>query len=88
MRRNLVTRLKRRRGEAPMHAFDRLPAELRLWLHGAALPWSAQSALRLWRRALAETGSAAAAQARLESAEARAIARDAPRIWGPGHPGR
>lgn len=87
MRRNLVTRLRRRRAEAPMRAFDRLPAELRGWLAQAALPWSAESALRLWRRALAETGDAAAARARLDAAEARAIARDGPRVWGVGHPG-
>ena len=83
--RNVVTRLKRR--HSPMRAFDRLPPELRAWLHGAALPWSAASALRLWRRALAESGGdPARARQRLDAAEARAIARDAARIWGPGHP--
>jgi hypothetical protein len=85
MRRNVVTSLRRRRA-APMAGFDRLPPALRRWLHGAALPWSAASALALWQRALAEGGSEAAALARLDSAEARAVARDAARLWGPGHP--
>lgn len=88
MRRNLSTRLpRRRRSDARMSAFDRLPPELRRWLHGAALPWSAASALRLWRRALAVSGDVAAARARLDAAEARCLARDAPQIWGAGHPG-
>lgn len=83
---NLATGLRRRRSVAPMQAFDRLPAELRAWLHMAALPWSAESALRLWRRALAATGDPAGARARLDAAEARAIARDAARVWGAGYP--
>jgi hypothetical protein len=82
---NLVTSLKRR--QSPMHAHDRLPPELRAWLHQASLPWSAASALRIWRQALRQTsGDAAAARARLDAAEARLLARDAARIWGPGHP--
>ena len=87
MGRNLATRLPRRRVAAPMCAFDRLPPELRAWLHEAALPWSAQSALRLWRRALAGTGDLAAARARLDAAEARLLTRDAPGVWGAGYPG-
>ena len=85
MRRNLATRLPRRKA-APMAAFDRLPAALRHWLHQAALPWSAASALKLWQRALRDTGSEAQALARLSATEARLIARDAARIWGDGHP--
>lgn len=83
---NLATSLRRRRRAAPMLRFDRLPPELRLWLAQAALPWSPDSALRLWRRALAETGCPKAAQARLDAAEARLLCRDAPRVWGPAHP--
>ncbi|MGY6634359.1 MAG: DUF6525 family protein [Alkalilacustris sp.] len=79
--RNLATRLPRRPLEAPMRAFDRLPADLRVWLHGAVLPWSPRSALRLWRKALSETGDPLAARARLDAAEARMLARDAP--FGP-----
>ncbi|MDP2085927.1 MAG: DUF6525 family protein [Gemmobacter sp.] len=85
MRRNLVTRLPRR-AAGPMSAYDRLPPALRRWLAQAALPWSAASALRLWQRALRDTGSEAAALSRLAAAEARLLARDAARIWGPGHP--
>lgn len=68
----------------PMAAFDRLPPGLRRWLAAAALPWSAQSALRLWRRALAETGCETAARRRLDAAEARLLAREAEAVWG--HP--
>lgn len=83
--RNAVSSLRRR--HTPMRAFDALPAELRRWLHGAALPWSAASALRLWQRALHETGGdTAAAYARLARAEARMLARDAARIWEGDHP--
>jgi hypothetical protein len=85
MRRNVVTSLRRRRAP-PMAGFDRLPPPLRRWLHHAAVPWSVDSVLRLWQRALAEAGSEAEALARLDAAEARALARDAARLWGPGHP--
>jgi hypothetical protein len=86
-RRNLRTALKRRRRAHPMQRFDRLPPELRCWLHDAALPWSPDSALRLWRRALAECrGDVSAVRARLDRVEARALIRDAAALWGPGHP--
>jgi hypothetical protein len=85
MKTNIATRLRRR--DAPMSAYDRLPRDLRLWLHQAALPWSPQTALRLWQRALRESaGDTAQARARLERAQARTLARDAPRVWGPSHP--
>lgn len=86
MRRNLSTSLRRRARSDAMGRYDRLPAELRLWLAGAALPWSAASALRLWQRALNEAPDLAAARRRLEAAEARLLARDAARVWGPGYP--
>lgn len=86
MRRNLSTSLKRRRA-SPMVLHDRLPRELRLWLAHAALPWSAQSALKLWQRALREArGDAQAARAALNRIEARMIARDAAQVWGAHHP--
>ncbi|WP_076533147.1 DUF6525 family protein [Gemmobacter megaterium] len=85
MRRNLSTRLPRRKA-APMSAFDRLPSGLRNWLHQAVLPWSAASALRAWQRALRDCGCETTARARLSAMEARLIARDAARIWGPAHP--
>jgi peroxiredoxin len=46
------------------------------WLAQAALPWSATSALRLWRRTLAETGDPMQALARLDLAERATLARD------------
>lgn len=70
-----------------MAQHDRLPRDLRLWLAQAALPWSAQSALKLWTRSLRATGGdVAAASACLSRVEARLIARDAVRVWGAGHP--
>lgn len=87
MRANLATSLRRRRRSDPMQTYDRLPADLRRWLAGAALPWSAASARRLWLRALRETGCSDAARARLDAAEARMLARDAPQIWGGPPPG-
>jgi hypothetical protein len=70
-----------------MGRHDRLPAPLRRFLIHAALPWSAESALRLWQRALARTGCEAAALARLAEAEARTLAREGREVWGAGHPG-
>ncbi len=77
---NLRTGLRRRAGG--MAAYDGLPPPLRAWLAGAALPWSAHSARRLWQRALAEGCCHEKARARLDLAEARALMRDAPAIWG------
>ncbi|WP_276617454.1 DUF6525 family protein [Qingshengfaniella alkalisoli] len=47
---NSRSALKRRRRANSMASFDGLPPELRRWLAQAALPWSAHSARRLWRR--------------------------------------
>lgn len=85
MRRNLATTLKGRT-VTPMAGYDRLPSELRGWLREAALPWSAVSALRLWKRALAERNCPHHARACLCSAEAKMLAKDAAAIWGPAHP--
>ena len=80
--RNLNTALPRR-ARGGMREFDRLPPELRHWLHDAALPWSARSVARLWRRALREAGGdVAAARERLALAEQRTLARDAAKVWG------
>jgi len=74
--RNLATPLRARRREAcPMRAFDRLPRELRLWLHEAVLPWSARSAARAWARARAAGEDPATALSRLES---RRLAQERP----------
>ena len=76
-----------RRSALSMRRFDRLPPELRAWLHQAALPWSVKSARKQWARALHRAGGdVAAARAMLDRAQARALARDARVIWGPDHP--
>lgn len=70
-----------------MQGYDRLPAPLRRWLAGTALPWSPQSALRIWHRALAESaGSPEDAIVRLDRVQTKMLARDAAATWGPGHP--
>ena len=69
------SRVRWRTGNA-MAAHDRLPPDLRRWMIHAALPWSAESALRLWTRALRETGCKEAALARLTAAERRTLQRD------------
>lgn len=86
MKRNLSTTLRRRARGNPLSAHDRLPPAARAWVARAALPWSAASVARLWYKAVRESGCEIKALARLDAAEARALARDAPRIWGPGHP--
>lgn len=69
-----------------MRAFDRLPPELRMWLAEAALPWSPQSALKLWRRYLDEDGCPTLALARLQAVEQAMLRRDAPKVWGTDYP--
>ena len=86
-RRNLQTSLRRRPSGNPMQAFDRLPAELRGWLCAARLPWSPRSAAKLWARALQRNdGDTIQALAVLDRAEAKALARDARKLWGVDHP--
>jgi hypothetical protein len=86
MNRNLSAPRLRWRNTDPMAAYDRLPPDLRSWLAAAALPWSATSVLRIWQRALRETGCAQTALARLTRAEAKTLARDASQVWGASHP--
>jgi hypothetical protein len=86
MSRNLSSPRARWRNSNPMAAYDRLPPDLRAWAAEAALPWSANSLLRIWQRALRETGCAKAAKDRLSRAEARTLARDAASVWGPAYP--
>jgi len=73
---NLRSPLSRlRTAPGGMADFDRLPAPLRCWLHGAVLPWSSASARRVWVRALAEAGGwECAGMAALDRAEARRLA--------------
>ncbi|WP_230382973.1 DUF6525 family protein [Paracoccus shanxieyensis] len=84
---NLRSSLRRRGSTSPMAAYDRLPLDLRRWLAGAALPWSAHSALRLWRRAMRDRpADTAHALQMLSAAETRLLGRDAGRIWGRDYP--
>lgn len=81
------TSLKRsRRASRPMAEFDRLPAPLRAWVAGAALPWRAGSVRAAYMRALRRTGDADAALQELDRIQAALIAKDAARVWGAAHP--
>ena len=79
-RANLCSALSRRRkarpARDPMAEFDRLPADLRRWLAGAALPWSPRSALRAYQRALSDLRAPQAALARLDAIQAARLRRD------------
>lgn len=72
---NLSSPLARRRAGCAMRAHDQLPAPLRLWLKGAALPWSAASARRIWEREVRRSGVEGALQ-RLAEVEAATLARE------------
>jgi hypothetical protein len=65
---------------------DRLPPDLRRFMIHAALPWSARSVLRLWRKGLAETGCRTRALERVMRAAEATLRRDACETWGPDHP--
>jgi Family of unknown function (DUF6525) len=69
-----------------MDEFDRLPLELRRWLANAALPWSAASALRIWRRTLKKTGDSSTAIAHLKVVEQGTLCRETTAVWGQGYP--
>jgi len=83
---NLSSPRIRWRAVNPMAEHDRLPAPLRAWLAQAALPWSAQSARRLWQRAMQETHCPDAALQHLKRAETKTLAREAARVWGRDYP--
>jgi hypothetical protein len=59
-----------------MAAHDALPAPLRLWLKAAVLPWSADSARRVWEREVRRSGVEGALR-RLAEVEAATLAREA-----------
>ena len=67
---------RKRRPKDPMRSYDSLPAPLRRWLSQATLPWSPESARRLWARARAKGLSPEDALSSLSKAEARTLARD------------
>jgi hypothetical protein len=70
-----------------MQAYDALPADLRQWLADAVLPWSAESARRVWAKALKSArGDRQAAQAALSALERKRLKRDVARVWGKAHP--
>ncbi|MDP2580993.1 DUF6525 family protein [Shimia thalassica] len=73
--RNLSTALSGRRSQNPMREFDALPPELRRWLAQAALPWSARSVRKIWRKGLQE-GGVPAALARLSAAEVATLSKE------------
>lgn len=77
---------RRRRNENKMQDYDRLPAEVRVWLSSAMLPWRPRSVKRTYERALAKTQSRAKALDELARIERRLIAKDARSIWGEAHP--
>ena len=88
MRSNLHSRLKGRSRPDPMRSYDALPPVLRGWLAAAALHWSPQSALTLWRRAMHDSGGRTdEALERLDRSEARLLRRDTAAVWGRDHPG-
>jgi Family of unknown function (DUF6525) len=78
---NLSSSRARWRAGNAMAAHDRLPPDLRRWMIHAALPWSAESALRLWTKTLSETGCKEAALARLEAAERQTLQRDSESLF-------
>ncbi len=66
-----------------MQAYDALPPQLRQWLANACLPWSPDSAFRIWRGA-GGGADPSAALGRLEEVEQAMLRRDA-KIWD-AHP--
>lgn len=83
-----ATTLKRRRRSGdPMHAFDALPAPLRRWLAGAALPWSPASCRRVWDRARRRGLSTQDTLRLLSRAEQNTLARDRQRTISQITPG-
>lgn len=86
--RNVRSTLKRRTQScSPMSAYDRLPLDLRNWLAQAALPWSARSAYRLWRKLYRMyDGDIHEVRSELTRIERKRLSRDARQIWGEEHP--
>ena len=69
-----------------MSEFDRLPAELRLWLARAILPWRPRSVRLVYERALARTRNPTCALQELDHLQERLVAQDARMVWGRHHP--
>lgn len=82
-----ATSLKRRRHRGDkMREFDGLPAELRVWVASAILPWRPRSVLRAFERAFARTHCTDRALSELDRIERNLIARDVRKVWGTDHP--
>ncbi|MEL6548672.1 MAG: DUF6525 family protein [Pseudomonadota bacterium] len=87
MARNLgMTGLRCRASRRPMQDFDQLPPELRRWVASAVLPWSVATVRKAFDRALAKTGSVALALEELDRRQNAKLEKDAPLVWGAGHP--
>ncbi len=59
-----------------MSAYDALPPDLRRWMRDAKLPWSPQSCLRIWNKALSQGQDPVDALRRLDLAEQTMLSRD------------
>lgn len=59
-----------------MQVYDALPAPLRQWLSQASLPWSPNSAKRIWEKANTKGLSVDEALTSLSLAEEKTLARD------------
>jgi hypothetical protein len=69
-----------------MRDFDQLPAELRIWLSEAALPWRARSVQQAYRKAMSRTGNSKDALRELDQLQQRLLMKDAPKVWGDQYP--
>lgn len=84
--RGATTLRRRKQGGDKMREFDQLPVELRAWLADAILPWRPRSAQRSFAKALARTKDPYEALKELDRLQARLVAKDARKVWGPDHP--
>lgn len=66
----------RRRSRDPMRSYDALPTPLRQWLAQAALPWSPESARKIWNRAQSKGFNPDEALALLARAESKTLASE------------
>ena len=76
---------KRRQGNA-MRDYDSLPAELRVWLASAVLPWRPRSVRRTFDRVIARSQDTSRALQELDRLQDRLVAKDVRKMWGPHYP--
>lgn len=76
----------KRHSRNPMSEFDQLPAELRIWLARAVLPWRAGSVKTAYDKALSRHGCKKRALRDLDALQMALVAKDAGRVWGQNHP--